>query len=76
MKPKTPLNLGVSVVLYKTPMSVIAPLLAELQSGGAAKIFVVDNSPPGFDDSADRYQSEIVDRFCSAAIWVMEELTT
>lgn len=65
MNARTPLDLGVSVVLYKTPMSAIAPLLADLQSGGAAKIYVVDNSPPGFDACGDRNQSEIVDRFCA-----------
>ncbi len=42
------LSLGVSIVLYKTPMSSIAPLLADLEEAGAARIFVVDNSPSSF----------------------------
>jgi GT2 family glycosyltransferase len=60
-----PLSLGVSIVLYKTPMCAIAPLLAALQSAGAAKIFVIDNSPSGFDTSGDQYQSAVVERFCT-----------
>jgi GT2 family glycosyltransferase len=56
--------LGVSIVLYKTPISAIAPLLADLQSAGAAKIFVIDNSPSGFDESGAQYQSAVVERFC------------
>ena len=65
MGAKPPLSLGVSIVLYKTPMSAIAPLLADLQSAGAAKIFVIDNSPGGFDESGERYQSAVVERFCT-----------
>jgi GT2 family glycosyltransferase len=65
MGAKPPLSLGVSIVLYKTPMSAIAPLLAALQSAGAAKIFVIDNSPSGFDTSGEEYQSAVVERFCT-----------
>jgi GT2 family glycosyltransferase len=65
MGAKPPLSLSVSIVLYKTPMSAIAPLLADLQSAGAAKIFVIDNSPSGFDTSAEEYQSGVVERFCT-----------
>jgi hypothetical protein len=65
MGAKPPLSLGVSIVLYKTPMSAIAPLLAALQSAGAAKIFVVDNSPRGFDTSGEGYQSAVVERHCT-----------
>ena len=59
---KPPLSVGVSVVLYKTPMSSVAPLLTDLQSAGATKIFVIDNSPVGFDQTGDQYQSDVVDR--------------
>src|SRR5271156_5591557 len=45
--------LGVSIVLYKTPIRDIAPLLAALQDQGAAKIFVVDNGPPGSTNERD-----------------------
>ena len=65
MGARPPLSLSVSIVLYKTPMSAIAPLLADLQSAGAAKIFVIDNSPSGFDKSGDEYQSAVVERLCT-----------
>src|ERR1700733_12152261 len=65
MGAKPPLSLSVSIVLYKTPMSAIAPLLATLQSAGAAKIFVIDNSPSGFDTSGEEYQSAVVERLCT-----------
>lgn len=55
------LSLGVSIVLYKTPMSAIAPLLADLQSARVAKIFVIDNSPVGFDQSGDPARSDVVE---------------
>jgi GT2 family glycosyltransferase len=46
-------SLGVSIVLYKAAIPEIAPLLTALQNQGAAKIFVVDNSPPGFAGKND-----------------------
>jgi GT2 family glycosyltransferase len=63
MGTQPPLSLSVSIVLYKTPMSAIAPLLADLQSAGVAKIFVIDNSPAGFDQSGNPPGSDIVERF-------------
>jgi len=63
MDAKPPLSLAVSIVLYKMPMSAIAPLLADLQSAGVSKIIVVDNSPAGFDQSGDPPRSGIVERF-------------
>jgi GT2 family glycosyltransferase len=60
-----PLSLGVSIVLYKMPVSAIAPLLADLQRAGAAKIFIVDNSPGSFDQGGEQYRSERVERFCT-----------
>jgi GT2 family glycosyltransferase len=62
---RIPFSLGVSIVLYKTPMSRIAGLLEELKRGGAAKIFVLDNSPPGYDSSADRHRSDMIERVCT-----------
>jgi GT2 family glycosyltransferase len=46
-------SLGVSIVLYKAAILEIAPLLTALQNQGATKIFVVDNSPPGFTSKND-----------------------
>jgi GT2 family glycosyltransferase len=66
MSDQSAISLGVSVVLYKTPMSKVAPLLADLQRAGAAKIFLIDNSPPGFDDKLDnQHQRAPVDRVCT-----------
>jgi GT2 family glycosyltransferase len=62
MHVKPPPSVGVSVVLYKTPMSCVAPLFADLERAGATKIFVIDNSPFGFDEAGDQYQSDVVDR--------------
>src|SRR5271166_6713218 len=62
---EAPPSLAVSVVLYKTPMQAIGPLLADLKKSGAAKIFVIDNSPPGFDYTAEDYASDIVQRFAT-----------
>jgi len=45
-------------------MSRIAKLLGELKQGGAAKIFVIDNSPPGYDASAEQYRSDMIERVC------------
>jgi len=45
MRPSdAPRSLGVSIVLYKTPYSRVAPLLAQLLAQGASEIFLVDNS--------------------------------
>ena len=44
------------------PISAIGKLLEELKRGGAAKIFVIDNSPPGFNASADQHHSEMIER--------------
>jgi GT2 family glycosyltransferase len=44
-------SLGASIVLYKTRIQQIEPLLQDLQRGGVAQTYVIDNSPPGFDDS-------------------------
>jgi hypothetical protein len=62
MNNKSPLSLGVSVVLYKTTMTSISPLLMSLEKAGADKIFVVDNSPPGFDRAGGELQSNLVEQ--------------
>jgi GT2 family glycosyltransferase len=59
------LDLSVSIVLYKTPMCRIAPLLDELQKARVAKVFVVDNNPPGFVESGDLDQVQHVERYCT-----------
>ncbi len=46
-------------------MSAISGLIADLRRAGVDKIFVVDNSPEGFDKSAHLYGSETVERICT-----------
>jgi GT2 family glycosyltransferase len=58
-------SISASIVLYKTPISAISTLIAELRRAGVAKIFVVDNSPTGFDKSVDLYGSDLVERICT-----------
>lgn len=43
------LSLGVSIVLYRTPISEIEALLGEILQQGAAHVYLVDNSPASFD---------------------------
>jgi GT2 family glycosyltransferase len=47
------LSLGVSIVLYRTPVQEVEALLAQLFSQGAARIYLVDNSPRSFDTFGD-----------------------
>lgn len=54
-----------SIVLYKTPMKAIAGLIAELRTGGVSKIFVIDNSPVGFDADPPAYDTELVERIAT-----------
>jgi GT2 family glycosyltransferase len=49
MTEREPLSLGVSIVLYRTPVVEIASLIGELLDQGAARIYLVDNSPSSFD---------------------------
>jgi GT2 family glycosyltransferase len=65
MTEKRSFDLSVSIVLYKTPMFRIAPLLDELQKAGAAKVFVIDNNPPGLVESASLDQFKNVERYCT-----------
>lgn len=53
-KPRAPggrisLSLGVSIVLYRTPVQAILPLLQALRQQGARLIYLIDNSPKEFD---------------------------
>lgn len=43
------LSVGVSIVLYKTPVREVEPLITEMLEQGAARIYLVDNSPLSFD---------------------------
>jgi GT2 family glycosyltransferase len=43
------LSLGVSIVLYRTPVAVIHHLIEQLIDQGARRIYLIDNSPPEFD---------------------------
>lgn len=47
------LPLGVSVVLYRTPVTKLLPLVDQFLRQGAARVYLVDNSPPGFDTFGD-----------------------
>ena len=42
------LSLGVSLVLYRTPVAAVVPLIEQLLSQGAAHVYVIDNSPEAF----------------------------
>ncbi|MET0497679.1 MAG: glycosyltransferase [Steroidobacteraceae bacterium] len=46
---REPLPLGASIVLYRTPVGEIAALIDELLDQGAARVYLVDNSPLSFD---------------------------
>jgi GT2 family glycosyltransferase len=41
------LSLGASVVLYETGVEQVEPLLKDLEAGGAAQLYVIDNTPSG-----------------------------
>jgi GT2 family glycosyltransferase len=43
------LSLGVSIVLYKMPVAEILPLVQDLLTQRARLVYLIDNSPPGFD---------------------------
>lgn len=43
------LSVGVSIVLYKTPVLAVEPLIAQMLDQGAAKVYLIDNSPLAFD---------------------------
>lgn len=42
---KRQLSLGASIVLYDMPLKQIDPLLSALEAGGAAQLYVIDNTP-------------------------------
>jgi GT2 family glycosyltransferase len=45
----TTLSLGVSIVLFKMPVAEIQPLVDSLLAQGTRLVYIVDNSPKGFD---------------------------
>jgi GT2 family glycosyltransferase len=47
--PSKPFSLGVSIVLYRTPVSEIEALLEQVFAQGAARVYLVDNSPRSFE---------------------------
>ena len=49
LEPEPILPIGVSIVLYRTPVAKIEPLLQEFLQQGAARIYLIDNSPLSFD---------------------------
>lgn len=42
-------SVGVSIVLYRTPIVQIRPLIDQLFEQGIARLYLVDNSPPSFN---------------------------
>jgi GT2 family glycosyltransferase len=47
------LPLGASIVLYRTPVQDILPLIEQFLQQGVRLLYLVDNSPPGFDAFKD-----------------------
>jgi GT2 family glycosyltransferase len=47
------LPLGASIVLYRTPVRDILPLIDQFLAQGTRLLYLVDNSPPGFDAFGD-----------------------
>lgn len=43
------LSVGVSIVLYKTPVLAVEPLIKQMIEQGAARVYLIDNSPVAFD---------------------------
>jgi len=44
-----PLSLGASIVLYRTPVRSILPLVEQFLAQGVSLLYLIDNSPAGFD---------------------------
>lgn len=42
-------SIGVSIVLYRTSVRTVLPLVEQLVAQGARKVYLLDNSPKGFD---------------------------
>ena len=55
------IDIAVSIVLFKTPISENEQLIAYFLKQGVKKVFVVDNSPPRFDTFGDTRASEFVE---------------
>jgi GT2 family glycosyltransferase len=47
------LSIGVSIVLYRTPVTAIEALLRQLLTQGARLVYLIDNSPKDFDAFKD-----------------------
>jgi GT2 family glycosyltransferase len=63
---KPQLSLGASIVLYKTPLQRIEPLLAELQAGGAAELYIIDNTPGPPTAAAAAAAARLRERFVAS----------
>ena len=59
--PKVPFSLAVSIVLFKTHISEVENLIATCLKQGAARIFIVDNSPLSFDTFRDFPASDLIE---------------
>jgi GT2 family glycosyltransferase len=51
------LSLGASIVLYETPLTRIESLLSDLSDGGAAHLYVIDNTPESVIDTPQTAQT-------------------
>jgi GT2 family glycosyltransferase len=60
MKRTESLSVGVSIVLYRTHVREIEPLVQELLQQGASRIYLVDNSPLSFDTFGKATLPELV----------------
>lgn len=49
-------DVGVSIVIYRTPLAAIAPLIDSLKTAGAERIYVVDNGPVDDETAAGRVE--------------------
>jgi GT2 family glycosyltransferase len=52
-QPAGVLSLGASIVLYRTAITDVLPLIGQLLQQGASRVYLIDNSPPGFDAFGD-----------------------
>ena len=48
-RPAQPLSLGASIVLYRTAVRSILPLIEQFLAQGVSRLYLIDNSPAGFD---------------------------
>jgi len=57
--------LAASIVLYETPLERIEPLLSQLQAGGVAEVYIIDNTPGSPSADTARAAARLVERFAA-----------